>query len=106
MNIQADEPIILTPQNHIVTATGRAGNVSYGGTIDFSTALSNHNKSTPKSRKPDIDFSEEPVLSDVLRRNQPGANPIFQVDDTNRLLTIGGNGPSLGSVWFNFPTAT
>jgi hypothetical protein len=101
MNIQADEPIILTPQNHIVTATGRAGDVSYGGTIDFSTALSNHSKSTPKSRKPDIDFSEEPMLSSVLSRNQPGVNPIFQVDDTNRLLTIGGSGPSLGSVWFN-----
>jgi outer membrane protein assembly factor BamB len=101
MNIQADEPIILTPQNHIVTATGRAGDVSYGGTIDFSTALSNHAKSTPKSRNPDIDWSEEPMLDSVLSKNQPGSNPLFQIDNTNRLLTIGGSGSSLGSVWFN-----
>lgn len=98
----SDDYIILNPRNRYITSEGHSGDVYFGNHMNYAVAISNILTQPPKSRKPDIEFEEEPDLPSVLSQVKQGTNPNFvTVNDTEKYLTIGGGtGPSLGAVWF------
>ena len=94
--------VILSPDNHFVIPTGRFGDTVTEGDIKSSVSIYDPNPLKPKSRKPDIAFSDEPNLESVLNQVEPGGNSGFiTVDNTNKRLTIGEGSGYLGAVWFN-----
>ena len=93
---------MLTSRNHLVTAEGKYDQVTYPATAGFGAAVADRSFVKAKSRKPDIEFEQEEFLDSKLRQVEPAANTSFiDVDNAARSLSIGGgNGPSLGAVWF------
>jgi outer membrane protein assembly factor BamB len=102
ITVAGEDPIMLTPlRNRLIVSEGRSEAVRFGNSIEYATAIVD-DSFLPRSRRADIEFAEEADLPSVLREVEQGTNPAFiGVDDTEKLLTIGGGtGPSLGAVWF------
>jgi outer membrane protein assembly factor BamB len=105
MTVAADEEIILSTRNYSLTATGRSGNVTYGGDLDHSTGVTDHESLKAGGRKPDFAFDEEKDLlgvEGVLGKLVDPANLDFISENKlEKSLSIGGSeGPLLGAVWF------
>ena len=100
LDVPRDTYVLLSPQNYAILPEGRSGDVTYGGKWDPRYVWNLH-ELTPLSRKPDIDFSEEPTLSDVLDLNVSPINSSYiSVDDTLRSIVISGSS-GFGSVFFD-----
>ena len=103
VTVAEDDPVMLTPlRNRLIVSEGRSGLVTFGNRIDYAAAIVDHSF-LPAAREADISIDEPGLrLSDAFREVEQVTNPAFiGIDDTERMLTIGGGaGPSLGAVWF------
>lgn len=102
MNIPADEEILFSPRNYLLSARGIAGEVSYGGDLDHAIGVTSHAGLAPNERGADIAFEEESDLASVLRQvKRPESDRFVTVDNEQKAILLGGEtGPALGGVWF------
>ncbi|MEJ5358110.1 MAG: PQQ-binding-like beta-propeller repeat protein [Desulfobacterales bacterium] len=101
-NIPADEEIIFSPRNYLLTSRGTSGEVSYGGDLDHAIGVTSHAGLAPNDRGADISFDEETDLAGVLQQvKRTESDRFVTVDNEQRAIILGGeSGPALGGVWF------
>ncbi len=101
-NIPADEEIIFSPRNYLLTSRGISGEVSYGGDLDHAIGVTSHAGLSPNERGADIAFEEETDLASVLRQVKRSESDRFvTVDNEQKAIILGGeSGPALGGVFF------
>ncbi len=101
-NIPADEEILFSPRNYLLSARGVSGEASYGGDLDHAIGITSHAGLAPNERGADIAFEEESDLASVLRPvKRAESDRIVAVDNEQKAILLGGEaGPALGGVWF------
>jgi outer membrane protein assembly factor BamB len=97
--------IVLSPRNHIIIPTGTSESVSAGGNLDEAVTTYDQYTIKPGTRKPHIEFEEEPVLDAALRQLETSAS-FIAVDEGQKTVDIGGGytppaTTAFGAAWYD-----
>lgn len=99
ITLQTTDYVILSPRNYTIITSGTAGDVTFGGNMDYAMNIYSKTLLNPLTRSPDIDAQE---LTDNVAEIATDSN-FIGVDTVNHTLNIGGGitGPDFGAAWYN-----
>jgi outer membrane protein assembly factor BamB len=93
--------VIFSPRNRLVIAKGKSGDVTFGDSMNYASAVADTSIVAPGEKGPDWSIDDPPILDSVFSQVVAPESPNFiSIDNTDRFIRFSGPGFALGALWF------